>query len=251
MNELEQFRSFLSSLELGDNKENILSTFDNVSKSVSGLVTDLKTNLADEREKTQPLKDKNKEFLSAVGLKDNATLEDVKEFMESINKKQGDVIPKDKYESDLNELRQTLQEKEALANDNLAKYEDLQFRINVEDKGLLKDFIDNPIIKKTMTDDLKAKLVFENGNAFIKDENGNIQKDIQTGEPLPVESLVESYKSSPLYKDFVKNPISASGSGVQESKTPAQQEDKKADTKEYKDSSSFIGDAFKSMENKL
>ena len=71
-------------------------------------------------------------------------------------------------------------------------------------------------------DDLKSKLIFENGNAFIKDENGNIQKNVQTGEPLPVEGLVASYKTNPIYKDFVVNPMANKNGANVKGDAPAQ-----------------------------
>lgn len=216
MNELEQFAGLLNSMDLEqETKDKLVNSFGNVQTSVNGLVSDLKTNLSLEREKTKPLKDTIRVFKEKLGLNEASTLEDLDTYIANQNKKNGETVNKEKYETDLGELRKLLTEKEQLANDNLSKFEDLQFRVNVEDKGLLKDFIDNPIIRKTLVEDLKAKLIFQNGQAFIKDENGNIQKNITTGEPLPVESIIESYKINPVYKDFVVNPIKGNGTGVQ------------------------------------
>ena len=231
MNELEQFKNLLSSLDLGENKESLLTAFENASRAVGGLVNDLKANLSEERDKTAPLKEKNREFLAAIGLKENATIDEVKAFKESLaNSKKLDELKQQyetKYNEDTEKLRSLLEEKDNSIKSINGEYENLLFKTNIIDKGYLKPFKNNPLVQNLIIENAKSKILFKDGQMYRNDGTGNIQIDITTGKPMPVDTVFKELENDENYKDFLESRVTANSSGFgsrPQTQTPATQQ---------------------------
>ena len=142
---------------------------------------------------------------------DELTVNSLKDVLD--NTKSDDEL-KAGYETKLEELRTLLTDKDTEVAGVNGKYEDLVFSSQIGSMGLLAGFKDNPMLQKQVVEHLKHSLIHQDGKLFVKDANGEIAKDIKTGESISPTTLVDAMKSDTLWADFVA-PTVNQGGGMQ------------------------------------
>ena len=110
------------------------------------------------------------------------------------------------------------------------KANDLLFSSAIAKDGLLTGFVDNPKMRGLVESELKSKLLFEDGQMFVKNENGEKAKDITSGEYLTPTSIVESMKKSDEWKGFLSPQSQGkNGSGMHSNQARGDAPNNKAD----------------------
>lgn len=252
MDKFTQLRAKLLSLDL-DNKEEILSNFDdavnendNIKKDIVTQRDNLKTELKSTTEnlnlakKTLGIEELNEDNLKSV--LSNAKVEE-SELREQISKQY-----EDKYTNDMTTLTSQLEELKTQNADITNKYNDNLFVNGVVNSGLLDSFVDdkdardNIIIPK-----LKDKFIYKDNQIFVKDpRTGDIATVIGTDKPLDPASVVNKLKEniSPIY---LKPQANANGMPMSPNQTRTENSGGKVDSSKYKDVGQAMKDGFASL----
>lgn len=209
---LNQFQSLLDTVDT-EKKEELLQAFETVKSEFSKAIDTRDKAKADNRE----LKSFKDSVVSTLNLEgDDITADSVAEYAANLKKsgKSDEQIEKltAKYEGEIEQLRGIINEKESGFSELNSKYNDVLFKSEVEDKGLLEGFKTNPLLRGQVVNTLKSKLIFKDGQMYVNDGQGEIAKDIKSGEPVPASYVVDSLKSDPMYADFIM-PTGAHGGG--------------------------------------
>lgn len=227
MDEFKQYRTLLDSVDMEESiKTQLVSAFTNVETSANSLVSDLRGRIEKESKKPEELKEKLSNLKKTLGVADDATYEDLQNHIEKLRNKNGDTVPKEQYELDLQKVRQLAEEHENGLNEYKNKFEDLQFETQIVNNGYLEEYaIEHPAIREALVKDLKSRAVFENGNAFVSDGNGGILKDVTSSDMRPIDlksHLQTLNKTNPLYEMSLKNPMANKNGANVKGDAPAQ-----------------------------
>jgi len=120
----------------------------------------------------------------------------------------------EKYQGDLQKLRDELSKASKTIEDNNSKFEDLTFKTTIIDNGLLEPFVDEAMARNNIIEMVKDKVIFQDGQIFAKDAvTGKIATDLTTGKPLGVDSVINDIKTNinPMY---LKPDVKANGGGA-------------------------------------
>jgi hypothetical protein len=122
---------------------------------------------------------------------------------------------KGKYEGQLEELRTVITQKDT-TNATLQKAnEDLVFSTEIENGGLLKGFItDDPMLKANVINHIKDSFIHRDGKMYVKDENNEPLKDIQTGKFVQPVEFVDKMKQNPLWARHLEPETPPGGGGM-------------------------------------
>lgn len=163
--------------------------------------------------------------------------EEIEALRESLSKK---------YESDIEQLRSELNQKETFIGDLTQKHNDALFDKHITSSGLLEGFVDEPMARNMVISQIKEKLIYDNGNVYVKDSaSGDIAKDIRTGEPLKPESVVSELKKtiSPMY---LVSETTAQGGGTPPSNQTTTSTTT-VDTSKHRSTHGFINEAMSAI----
>lgn len=217
--------------------------------SVEGAFTDAITTRDKAKETNRLLKDFKSEIGNSLGLDKEYTVADIQGKLSNNNqdleKLKTDISSK--YENDLETLRSELTNRESSFNELTGKYNETIFNNTITQSGLLNDFVDEPMARNLITGTIKEKLLFEDGQIFVKDSStGEKAKDIRTGEFLKADSVINDIKStiSPMY---LKADVIAQGGGApaNQAKPTTESTNNKAEAaKQSGDLSGFISAQF-------
>lgn len=122
---------------------------------------------------------------------------------------------KSKYENQLNELRNVISEKD----NNLATLqktnEDLIFSTEIENGGLLKGFItDDPLLKSNVINHIKSSFIYRDGKMFVKGEDGEPAKNLQTGKYIQPVQFVDNMRKDPMWSRHLEPETPPGGGGM-------------------------------------
>jgi hypothetical protein len=217
MSKAEQFKTYLNSLELGDEvKTDILTKFGNVDKSYSEIIEDIKTSRDETKSKLNTYKEQLSTVKNVLKIDDDLSEDVIKQAL-----KDSSNIDKieEKYQGDLQKLRDELSNSNEIIKQNEAKFNDLTFKTTIIDNGFLNDFVDEPMARNNIIDMVKDKVIFQDGQMFAKDlTTGKIATDLTTGKPLGADSVISEIKSNinPMY---LKPDVKANGGGASDVKS--------------------------------
>lgn len=206
MTYLKQYAKMLESVE----DENVKTQLEDGLSKLEGIFTEA----IETRDKAKEKARSQTEILESISKQfgvEEVTVESLKSVLEKGSGNDDEI--KSKYESQLEELRGIIAEKEQAIGSVESKYSDMVFSSQIESMGLLSGFKDNPLLKKQVIEHLKSSLVNQDGKLYVKDQSGEAAKDIQTGEFVSPTKLVEEMKSDKLWADFVA-PTVATGGGM-------------------------------------
>ncbi len=227
MNGFEQFKGLLNSLDDGESKTSLMSAFNEVTNIFNDAISS--------RDTVKAKLNESKELIGSLGntlgLKDGFTVEDVKAHVDGLsNTSKLDELKQNltkQHETELNELRTMLDTEKQTNQDLTNKANDLLFSSAIANDGLLTGFVDNPKMRGLVESELKSKLLFEDGNIYVRNENGEKAKDITSGNYLTPSSIVESMKSSEDWKGFLSPQTQGkNGSGMQSNQARGEQHNK-------------------------
>ena len=210
MNYLQQFSGLLDNLEDADLKTKLVSAFGNVKLDFNQAI-----------EKRNAIKGELSDLKSGMSnLTGGDSIESLKEFIES-NKNDGDIEKlkadlKAKYEVDTNELRNMIESEKSKFSELNSSHEKMLFNNEVEKQGLLTGFnTDNQRVKAMLLDEIKDKLILDNGVFYVKDNTtGDKSRDITSGEYLSAKSVSDGMLKASEWADFVSPEIKANGGGM-------------------------------------
>jgi hypothetical protein len=122
---------------------------------------------------------------------------------------------KSKYEGQLNELRNVISQKDNDFASLQKTNEDLIFSTEIENGGLLKGFItDDPLLKSNVISHIKNSFIYRDGKMFVKDENGEPAKNIQTGEYIQPVQFVDNMRKDPMWSRHLEPETPPGGGGM-------------------------------------
>jgi hypothetical protein len=241
MDKAEQFKAFLQSLELSDKvKADALAKFNTVDAGYKSLNEDFKTSRDDTKAKNKTLNEELELVKSTLNI-DEISVDTIKQSLKDTS--DIDKI-EEKYQDDIQTLRDELAISNKSIEDNELKYNDMLFKNTIIDKGLLNGFVDEPIARQNITQMIKDKLIYQDGEIFAKDlTTGKVATDLATGKALGAGSIVDNIKATinPMYlnKEVVagggNSPITNNNGGV---------DNKPVDTKKHNSVDSFMKEAF-------
>jgi len=208
MNYFKQYREMLDAVE----DENVKTQLSEGLSKLQGIFDDA----IETRDKTKEKARSQAEILDSIAKQFGVEEVTVEALKGTLDKGGKDDEIKSKYESQLEELRGIIAEKENAIGSVNAKYSDMVFSSQIESMGLLSGFKENPLLKKQVIEHLKSSLVHQDGKLYVRDENGEAAKDIKTGEFISPTKLVEGMKSDQLWADFIA-PTVATGGGMTQS----------------------------------
>jgi len=251
MDKLAQFLALLNSkLEDGEVKTELLSALENVSNDVTSQLTELKSQRKDVGKKLDSEKANLQNIAKNLGLDKDATIEDINEALTNIstnnNVELKDALESEKLkwesksQSQIEELRNLIAEKENALNDVSSKYQNLEFDNLINNAGVLKDVQDNPIMRKSITEHLKSQLLVKDGKLFVNDGNGEVARNLTTNEVMTPDVVVSKLKDDATWQPFFKGEQKANGMG-----TPATQPNGGIYSQQTRSSLSKIADGLK------
>jgi hypothetical protein len=190
MNVLEQFRELLAE------NEELAESF----AKVEGVFNDAIKTRDKAKEENRTLKAFKTDLEKKFELED-ASVEDI---VAKTTEAQNTDVEKieQKYQADLEALRAELTTRDDSINELNGKYNDTVFENSIVQSGLLSDFVEEPMARKNITEQIKKHLIYEDGKVYVKDETtGDKATDLHTGEFLSPKSVIENIKKtiSPIY----------------------------------------------------
>lgn len=213
MNAFEQFLEMLNTLPDGEDKQGLVDAF----PRLQGAFNDAVKTRDSVRTTNSELRGNIDAYKKAIGYEDE-TLDGLEEFIAGLKKpsKNDDALKQaeEKHAKELGDLRDILTQEQGKSKQMEEKYNDMLFKNEIEAKGLLEGFTQNPLMRGMIVDTLKSKLLYEDGKIFVRGDDGKPQTDIKTGDPISPASAVDGIKKDPLYAEFLA-PSGAAGGGMQ------------------------------------
>ena len=212
MSKSEQFKTYVNGLELGDEvKTDILTKFGNVDKSYSEIIEDIKTSRDETKSKLNTYKEQLSTVKNILGLDDDLSEDAIKQKLK--NSSNVEKI-EEKYQGDLQKLRDELSKASKTIEDNNSKLEDLTFKTTIIDNGLLEPFADEAMARNNIIKMVKDKVIFQDGQIFAKDAvTGKIATDLTTGKPLGADSVINDIKTN-IHPMYLKPDVKTNGGGA-------------------------------------
>lgn len=203
MNAFEQFNALLTGLEDSENKTNLVKAF--------GEVTNVFNDAISTRDTAKQKLGSNDELLKNIGqtlgFESDFNLDNVKEKISKLsNSEKLESLKTDltnKHENEMSELRTLLETEKNSKVDLTTRLNDLSFSKTLKEDGLLNGFSTAPKMLAVVENELKSKLLFEDGQIFVNDGQGNKAKDVTTGNFFTPKSVVENMLNSEDWKPFV------------------------------------------------
>lgn len=195
MDKLAQFKQLLEGLEDSDSKTSLLSAFSNLSTDVTDTLDKLKGERKDVGSKLDGALGFKKSILESLGLDDNATTEDIQKAINSDEKTQKLLdAEKLKYDKDTKELRDLLDAEKTNSTNFKSQLDKFELKTLMEKNEMYKNV--DPGMKEFYESKIMDKMLVKDGNLYIKNENGEISRNLTDNEPLSVVSLRDSILDS-------------------------------------------------------
>ena len=212
MNVFEQYKNKLSAMEIEDSlKESLTKMF----SEVENVHSEIKDRLTTKTDENKGLKEKLDSISKEFDLDQDFKLDELSAKMN--NKSKLDELRiemSEKHDKELSELRGLLD----IEKDSKSKYEvqlnDMLFENAITKEGLLNGFIDDPKMRGLVSQELKSKLLFEDGKVFVRGEDGKPAKDITTGKHLEPKDITNAMLKSSEWAGFVSPQTNGNGSGM-------------------------------------
>lgn len=257
MTKLTQFLALLNNkLEDGEVKTELVSALENVATDVTTQLSDLKSQRKDVGKKLDSEKANLQNIAKSLGLDKDATIEDINEALTNMSTN-NNVDLKDALETEkakweaktqtqTEELRYLIAEKDNALNDISGKYQNLEFDNLIDNAGLMNGLSEmaqsNPELKKAYRNNLKSQLLVKDGNLFVNDGNGEVARNLTTNEVMTPDVVVSKLKDDATWQPFFKGEQKANGMG-----TPATQPNGGIYSQQTRSSASKIADGLSKL----
>lgn len=174
----EQFLQLLNNLEDGDIKANLLTGFEKINDIHKEVIT--------ARDKAKdanaPLKEQLSGLQTATGLGENLSVDSLKELLSKGNKSNAET---EALQGQLDELRGLYNQLDATHKDYVGNSEAKSFELALSQSEIFKNVSPDPFLRNAVMASIKDKLIVgDDGGLYAKGADGNVEKDIVSGEPV-------------------------------------------------------------------
>jgi len=205
MNYLQQFGTMLDGIEDTELKTKLITAFGNVK-------LDFNTSIENRNIAKQELQNYKTAVSQKLGTDDIESFK-IPEPSADLEKMKVDL--ETKYNNDLNVLRDERDGFKSKHDEVESNLNDYRFMNELEKQGMFEGFmVKNPRVKDMLVSEFKDKLVLEDGNFYVKDSNGEKQRDISSGDFLKGSKVSDDLKSAKEWLDFVEPNSRVQGSGA-------------------------------------
>jgi len=210
MSKQQQLLELISSIEDAELKSKLETTANGAFTDITNIKNDAIESRDATKEKLRKSNSLLDEIKTGLKLEDDFSVMDIKEKIK--NNSNADEIEA-RFKTDLdtvrNELNQAIQDK----TDITAKFEDTMFTNSINGSGELNNFVDDAMARNMILNEYRSKTILEDGKLYKKDEiTGKIATDAISGDKLGIDAVTKDILGT--VSDIYKKPeIVAQGGG--------------------------------------